>query len=382
VAGPYREIYEALRARLDGRRPRRDIWRDLVNSGYVTAVAHDRWTLERLLDLYRLKEETYHPPRRARQPAPQREIGPDEHSLALSELVTLTVDDLFPAGRKYRERFLPGGLQPDQIAAWIEAQLQREGSPAPSYMVVPLAKEHSYRPWPADLQHRADYADWLAVEAERVRSDAHAELPRGWVEEQLSLRYFTAAGKIAEVKIRGDGVLAQLKYIALTLSNPNLFAGWSEEQALAYILADTLPRLPRARATVRWAQVPAATRIDLEVNPRLAPQEVADLYAQLRRGLGKERDREMDEKHLNLALLAQQSLWSGSLAGLSWSQRRERWNERYPQRSYPTEDPAARAFAMAARNAWVRLSGRQWPRARRRQGSRQVGWGRLGGTWY
>ena len=380
MAGPYPEVYAALRTRL-GHRPRRDIWRDLINSGSVAAVARGRWEVERLLAQYRLKEETYHSPRRARRLAPQREIGPDERSTALSELVTLTVDALIPAVRDFRERYLAGGLlEPEQITAWIEAQLQREGAPASDYLVVSLAKEHMYWSLSTDGSSPAKYADWLAAEAERVRAAAAAELPRGWLERPLRVRYFSAENKAKVAKIRGDGLLAELKRIALLLTAQNPFTGWSEEQATTYILADMVPRQPRARAELRYAIVPAASRIDLEVSLRLAPQEVASLYGELRRSFGEERDREIDERHLALALLGQQSLWSGALAELSWPERRERWNERYPQWHSATKDPAARAFALAVRSAWSRLSGREWPltRGKRRSAARR----QLGGTWY
>ena len=383
MAEPYPEVYEALRTRL-GHRPRRDIWQDLISSGYVAAVARGRWTFEHLLAQYRHKDEIYRRTRQARRPAPQREIGPDERSAALSELVTLTIDALIPAVRGFRERHLGSGLlEPEQIAAWIEAQAEREGAPAAAYLVVPLAKEHSYRHYILDGPSRTEYADWLAAEAERVRADAAAELPRGWAEEQLRLRYYSPEEKLKIVRIRGDGLLAELKHIARFVSGPKPFTGWSEEQAVTYILADRVPRQARARARLRYSIVPAASRVDLEVSLRLAPQEVASLYGELRRSFGEERDREMDERHLALALLGQQSLWRGALAELSWPERRERWNERYPQWRYATKDPAARAFALAVRSAWSRLSGDQWPRAWRSGRHRPLGWYRPGDrTWY
>ena len=126
-ADPYREIRAALRRELDRKRLRDGIWKDLVHWGFAEQVLRGSRTIEWLANAYRIKEEDYHPQRRAR---PHREPPADRRAQALAQIVAFRLDWLLPAMALFRERHLEGGhLSVEEMAGWITGQAAAEGPP-------------------------------------------------------------------------------------------------------------------------------------------------------------------------------------------------------------------------------------------------------------
>ena len=365
---PFEEIRRALRRELGRKRLRKGLWTDMVHSRYVQLVAEGRWTIQRLAQVYERREETLFPPTRPRREV-VREVGPDKRAEALAQIVALEAEVMAFGVLDFRKWFLGGKLLPfEEIPRWIKEQAAAEGPPAPTYLSVPVAAENNYDPHILLHHSREDYAAWLEREAARVSADANCELPVGWRSNPQTLTFPAPRGRSEIINIRGDGTLALLKWFAYALSGASLFAGWAEQQSVAFILCGAIPRIPKARVSLKYAIVRAASHIDLEVSPRLAPKEVGAVYAEARSRFQATIDRPMDDKHLALAVFAQRTLYAGPLSGVSWRALRERWNSLHPEWHFATEDdPQARRFALEARLAWTRLTGETWPKARKRR---------------
>ncbi|MGO8683409.1 MAG: hypothetical protein ACLQUT_02345 [Thermoleophilia bacterium] len=244
-----------------------------------------------------------------------------------------------------------------------------------------------------------EYADYLTRAAERVRKGeviygdvehAHPRksriaVPGGTHTRELACRRATKPRELhycappAEssdwqhvqaktISIRNDSVLAELKWLAEHLMDA--VPCWFEEhQVVAFILSGCSPQFPKIIGRLRLSRgdqpgrfFGPASRIELNIDPRMTPSAVARFYHELRRVLVVVgRDRAMDDKQLALALFTD----AHGRQGAHWRDLRERWNERYPDWQYPTDDRSARRFGLDCRTAWSRLTGVEWPDATR-----------------
>ena len=307
-------------------------------------------------------------------------IGPDRRAAALAEIIAHAVicgtlgEQLWrveraaagmpvaiPAGfsevAEFRQRFLADRLLgPDELVSWIEAQAAREGPPAPAYLRLPLTEEDvcdlaSLELSGSPAAHRA----WLARAGERL-GQGERELP-GHPEAPLALTYSLPDGRAEIIRIRSDGVLAQLKGVVDTLLAH--FDGWLFEDALAFVLAGVAPPLDQLRGRTRRGLYGAASRITLDCDLRITPAELADFYERLRRRHLSGRDRPMGEKGLALACFIEMH-WC---PGTSWGELRVLWNDAYPQ--YASD--STNQFGTEARASWERLTGELWPTGSRAQ---------------
>lgn len=306
--------------------------------------------------------------------AQQEVIGPDRRAAALSEIIAHAVmcgtlgEQLwrveraaagmpvampvgFGAVAEFRRRFLADRLlEPDELVSWIEEQAGREGPPAPAYLRLPLTEEDvldlaSLELVGSPAAHRA----WLTCAAERL-GQGEPELP-GHPEQPLALIYGVPGGRLEILRIRTDGVLAQLKGVVDTLLAH--FDGWLFEDALAFVLAGVVPPLDKLRGRTRRGLYGAASRISLDCDLRITPAELADFYEQLRRRHLSGRDRPMGERGLALACFVE-THWC---PGASWGELRVRWNAAYPQYAIDSTNQ----FGTEARASWERLTGELWP---------------------
>ena len=96
---------------------------------------------------------------------------------------------------------------------------------------------------------------------------------------------------------------------------------------------------------------PISSRINMEIDPTLTPEEVAERYKRLRASLIGARYRSMSEKHLRLA-----EFYGGHKPeGTTWTALMDKWNR--------SQDPGweynrFEAFARDCTQAWQRLMGR------------------------
>jgi len=159
--------------------------------------------------------------------------------------------------------------------------------------------------------------------------------------------------------IRGDGTLAVLKQQASGWSGLRGHVPWGEFEAVAFILSGWVPPLSKARVRTTFSHgyYQALSRLSIEVDPRLTPKEVGQLYNRMRARYMQGRDRPMDEKHLALAVFAEKTRRDGA----SWSDLREQWNADHPEWAFPARDDVfAKRFALECRTAWSRVTGEKW----------------------
>ena len=365
----YTKMRAQLRHELGYRRLRNDVWEDLVFSRHVALVESGSWTIEQLAHSYRIKDAIFssHATRRAAS----RDLPADRRAEALAQIVAIRLDWLLPAMRVFRERHLGGGyLTLEEMADWIRAQGASEGPPTIACLPVPVT---SYADFPSGTkeERRAHHLDWLARETQRVLGDPDCELPPAEVSFSRSLSFLDPQRRIESLEIRGDGALAWLKQIARDIVEYER-TGWNEAEAILFILTEDIPPVPLGRIDYRHAVVPAASHLALEVSLRLAPREVAELYGQMRDRLLAGRDRPFSDKHLALAVFAEQT----RLSGEDWVELRRQWNATYRSRHRswryePATDPPARRFSLEARTAWRRVTGGTW--VDRRKTYRQAG---------
>ena len=201
---------------------------------------------------------------------------------------------------------------------------------------------------------------------------------RAWVEEQAKREsapdpeHILAYGDGKVRAIARGGALDALKQCACQLARD---WGWSEEQAVCFILTGFAEDVPKLRGAVHAGGLYGAhARVVLDIDPRTSPAEVASHYAKWRETLTvvggdhahPNRDRQMKEATLALAVFVEEH-WQPQG---SWRDLLASWNESYPAWRFPDGalNPGANNFANHARQAWSRLSGERWPKQPRSNG--------------
>ena len=302
-----------------------------------------------------LRKHFQHRPRRRSEEA---EIGPDARSEALAQIAaSAAAHDNRVA--TFRRRFLDDHLLPvEEIPSWIEERVRREGQAAAEYVLVPLPSESVDLLDNASTAHEG-YMRWLAHEAARVAADPRSEAPGNTRLGPRMLEYALPGERSQQIQIRGDGVLAELKRLASDeLGGVGHRIPWREADVVAFILSGWIPSLPKARFKVlTLGYFTGQSRLTIDVDPRLSPKDVAQVYNRLRKRRAKGRDRPMDEKHLALAVFAEKTRRNR----VPWSQLRQRWNDENPQWTFSVdEDRYAKRFALECRTAWSRVTGERW----------------------
>ncbi len=205
--------------------------------------------------------------------------------------------------------------------------------------------------WPDPVKRWLAAEQWVAEQAEREPAP----------DPEHILAY--GDGKLRAIA-RG-GALDTLKQCACQLVHD---WGWSEEQAVRFILTGFAENVPKLRGAVRAGGLYGThARIVMDIDPRTSPTEVASLYAKWRAALAlmlgvrayPDRDRPMKERTLALAVFVEENWQPGG----SWRDLLASWNESHPAGRFPDgmQDPGANNFANHARQAWSRLSGTSWP---------------------
>ena len=261
--------------------------------------------------------------------------------------------------RVFRERHLVNGLlAPEAIPGWIAWQAAADGDPAAGYLRVPLQAtdidQHGKLPLRAS---REAYGAWLAAEVKRVRSDVDCELPEEVADGCRLLRYTMPDDRrVRLVRIRGDGVLAELWTIASNLCGH--FDAWNVEDAVSFVLSGATPPLAKVRLRTRVSRFyPAASRIALEIDPRTRPDTVKSHYQALRERYAGTRDREMSTENLALAVFVECN-WRPKI---SWEEMLSLWNETHPESDELYWPGDSRQFKTRCQRVWQQLTGASWP---------------------
>jgi len=358
------EIRKELATELGRQRLRPGLWTHLVQWGLVARVARGEWPISRLATVYATSEETLYPARRPRQQV-VHEFTPGLRADAVAEMVAAVAMMPFSGVEDFRERFLGGKpLAIAEVGPWLKRQAALEGPAAESYVSVPMSKDNSFSTHPRSEVTREEYARWLEREAARVRETPDCELPgNSSGSSRPTLTYFAPNNQVHQISIRGHGPLAYLKMIAYGRTQ-QFWNSWTEAEAVTFILTDLRPKV--VGMTIKTPPplfLPAALQLEIRVNPRVPPRELAKAYAKARLRYVPERDRTMTRKHLTLAVFVQRRLFPIP----PWVHIRDEWNETYPQwRFEAASDPQARRFSLEARTAWRRATGATWSDRRKK----------------
>jgi hypothetical protein len=375
LAGTDAEKFENLRVRLDGAlRPQglpNRVWTWLQKTG----LAQDVVTGARSFDVVAAAARSYidDSVRTARELGYTKnggrldmvDFGPDRRLEVLSEVASLWASDLLFVGiDSFRADHLDGRLlQCDEVEPWLWKTARAEGQPeaASEYITVPVPHDAAHDLHLILLRRLREprdasaYSQWLHAFADGLEATKEGPAPKT-----------SGPLRVLGVPARRDGILALLQRLAEDCAHS---LSWTVDQAVRFVLCGTHPPLSKMRVSRRtYAAFPALDRLEIVVDPRVRPRELASLYAKALRQLGFPggSDKPMTEKNLLLAAFVQRHR-SAILSGqTTWPKLRDEWNEDHPNFAHTKADPSARQFATECRTAWKRLTGDDW---QRRQGA-------------
>ena len=329
----YAEIRTALSRRL-GHEPREEIWARLLDEDYVREVWEETAEIDYLADMYRQFARI---PRSLIQP-PKSAIESGPRQIRLQILSDLTARQA--AAEKgvitfRRQHLTEGLLRREEVSEWITRQADEEGS-ASHYLTIPVPEGHEL----------ARSKGRVFIEPPFTISETDSAIR---VEIEL-LSYESADDQwVRRVPVRHGGTLDRLRILSKSLARR--FA-WPEARATTFVLAGMSPPLSSLRGGFRMElSQPISSRITMEIDPTLTPEEVAKRYKELRASLIGARYRSMSEKHLRLA----EFYGDNKPEGTTWASLMERWNHgQVPGWRYTRFEN----FARDCKKAWERLIGR------------------------
>jgi len=328
------EVHEGLERRL-GHPPREDIWQCLVVDRYVQEVLGGLLSLDGLVKRYRQLARIFARESRNTQRARSERVLPADRRLAALAEIWAAEAGRLPEVQAFRCEVLGGTcLAPEEVSAWVSRQVTQQGPPT-VWVKVPL-------PEGACPEHPHDMRCLQGLVT--LPEDSRTRWPVEWSLETLA---YPSGERVSQVPVARGGTLWRLKELAAKITA--LFPLWNEPQVVVFVLTGAVPTLSRARASFEAATV-GPPRITMDIDARMSPDEVADLYARARRDALQKRATPMTDKHLRLAVHLAQQL------ELSWSALMASWNKEYPMWSYSSTF----SFARDAKAAWCRVTGRKW----------------------
>ena len=205
-----------------------------------------------------------------------------------------------------REHLADSLLKPEEVGNWLSSRAASDGEPSLSLDGVPIGAGHTCT--------RTDDGTWV-IDPPVNTSEAVSLNIR-------ELTYFEhgIGGKVVSIRFRNGGVIDALGRLCSRLS---VKYHWDLTQAVAFVLTDTLPIVPIITFSVAPRQSNTVlTRITLEIDPALSPQEVREAYSRVRSEVVGERRRSMKPKNQTLAVW-----FAGRPAGQPWLDTMRGWNE-------------------------------------------------------
>ncbi|MBC7294289.1 MAG: hypothetical protein H5T84_09370 [Thermoleophilia bacterium] len=267
---------------------------------------------------------------------------PESHEMLVAQCEIQAIEASHkPEVCQFRAKYLAGRLLTlSEIGAWIQERAQEEGA---SYFVT------------LELLPGGEISfteqDWRSVLSKKINDTRLVETKR------LTLSYpVPDSPHPATVFIRSDGVLGRLKKIAIALTKEYL---WNEAEAVGFVLTGRPPVPSVGRVTFHYI-LPALTpaRIVLDLAPQACVADVVKLFREARRQTpyGKfvrvRTPKAVTEKGRALAVHL------ASTPSLSWQERLEAWNRRYPHWAYKHRTTLRRD----ALSAYQRIMGFPWKR--------------------
>ena len=326
VAREYRRRYR--------RDPDPEVWDRALAWRWIEDVVDDPdeadAVFERIQDLEALRRS----PRVGAQEE-KKELAPDRRAIALVRIRAIEAAR-DPLVETFRRECLRGRLvKPEQIKDWIEKREAEQGEPA-----------RYVKRW-----ERAD-GTRVKVSPDLARYGPETRREFGTSSTGVFLRYPGGS-----VQVSPDSRLGRLKLIASVLHHRYL---WTEEEAVGFLLAGTIPSPFFGCVTIR--RLPGHPRVTIEVDPRVRGSEVLRLY-KWTRDPGTIKPRSLSEVHMELAVFAAERN-----DGREWRRVLEEWNEVRPHSRY-TE---LSNFTRDCRQAFERITGEalKWNRARGAAGHR------------
>ncbi len=327
------EIQAALARRL-GHGTKEEVWDRLVDEDYVREVLEETAEIDYLEEKYR---EFNRIPGRLHQP-PESAVDSGLRQIRLQILSDLTARQA--ATEKsvitFRQQHLTEGLlKPQEVVEWITRQAMEDG-PASRYLRVPIPDGYEL----VRRNGRIITEPLLAISETTSATQIEMEL----------LSYTSPDDQwIRRLPVKHGGTLDRLRAVSKALARRYT---WKEAQATTFVLTDISPLLSSLRGGVRMAfSQPISSRINMEIDPTLTPEEVAERYKKLRAPLIGARYRSMSEKHLRLA-----EFYGGHKPeGTTWTALMDKWNHSQDRDwGYNRFE----TFARDCKRAWERLMGR------------------------
>lgn len=247
---------------------------------------------------------------------------------ALSRLLAIEAERLSEVV-DFRSRRLDGQVMAwEELEAWVKGQADADGPPS-RFVEVALPDEAELRWTGAGL---AATSDLPLSEAFIGGGYSHKILAYG----------LPGRERVRHQAVRAGGVLHEL--LTLTEKLAATFA-WTKDQATVFVLSGVTPYVAGVRReTEVRSEYPAASRLRLEVDPVVSPQEVVSVYSGLRQKVLEGTCRPLSDKHLKLAVFAAERR-----PPAKWGEVMASWNEAYPEHLYEKETIFARDCTAAQR---------------------------------
>ena len=333
IVHDYDEIRLALARRL-GHEPKEEVWNRLVEEDYVREVWLEIVEIDYLEEKYR---DFNRIPRHLLQPARDApDSGLRQTRLQILSDLTARRAATEKSVITFRRQHLPEGLlKRGEVVEWLERQAAEDG-PASRYLRIPIPDGYE----PIRRNGRTFTEPPLTI------SDAS---PATHVEVEL-LAYASPDDQWSRrIPVKHGGTLDRLRALSQLLVRRYK---WMEAQATTFVLTGVSPLLSSLRGGFRieFSQ-PISSRITMEIDPTLTPEEVAKQYKKLRASLIGARYRSLSEKHLRLA-----EFYRGHKPdGMTWVALMNKWNHSQDRGWGYTR---FEAFARDCTQAWQRLIGR------------------------
>ena len=326
------EIRSALARRIR-HEPIQEIWDCLVDDDHVREVREGTAEIDDLAKEYRrLRRKWGH---LLKQSKGDTDVGPRQSRLqVLSKMIAEQAATEKGVIGFRKQHLAEGLLKREEIGEWITKQAAEDG-PVSHYMRFPIPGDY-------DLTRRNEH---FILEPPLTISNT---LPGTRLEVELLSYASHDAQWVERIPVKHGGTLDNLRQLSKFLARQ---CAWQETQATTFVLAGTIPLLSSLRGgfLIRIGQ-PISSRITMDIDPTLTPEEVAEQYKKIRAGLIVTRYRSMTEKHLRLA-----EFYGGTKPkGMTWVALMDEWNHSQEVRwSYDRYE----SFARDCKQAWHRLMG-------------------------